>query len=246
MPRRPAACLYQETRVNVDPTSPSKVVDVQVPTSGAYSFASRASPKRRRLDRSPLTDEITFARNNLATESSIYFRSHDEKKSNLARPSRVLWRVLEDRTLLELQALELYQEPGKDEPLLTLRFSFQSSIIPGGIAFTELSDGSGSLLVFALTNRGEINTLKIRNQDFYKAGLLDRDRNVNPDWCKTYTVKNLGFRSPHRLAVHHDRSLWVALSDGSLVHVHRDPEDQGRSISIHILCPIEQIANSMD
>lgn len=231
-----ASCLYQETRLNLDPALPPVELLVPSNNNSASAFASRESPKRRRVERpSQAHDEEAFS-GNLATESSIHFRPHPHDTKKPLRPSALLWRLLENRKVLELQAVELSQDRAeKHEAVLTLRLGFSDTIKPTGIAFAEddTQDDAAALVVFVMTAIGELYTLTLKKEAFVPPGAL-RERS---DWYKSCTPSALGYRTPVRLVARSAREVWVALGDGGMVRLERDHADDG----IILYYPEEQI-----
>lgn len=223
----PAPCLYQETRLNLDPASPSSIVDVQIPSNGI--FASRLSPKRRRLDRAPPThDEEAFSRNHLASDSSIHFRPKS-KHAKTEQPRAVLWRLLDERKLLELQAVDLYQDKEeKNEPLLTLRFSFAEPIRPAGVAFTEkeTAPGKSVLVVFVLTKSAAVHIFTLTKEHFAKPGVLQDGVARAADWCRSFNSGSLLHRNPFKMLPKSDKELWISCGDGGLVKLESQDGDQ--------------------
>lgn len=217
----PTPCLYQETRLNLDPASADAVVDVQIPATG--SFGSRLSPKRRRLDHAPFgLDEGTFAKYHLASESSIHFgpKAGTKQAKRDSAPRAIHWRLLDERKLLELQAVDLYQDINeKKEPLLTLRFSFAESIRPSGVAFAEKESEAGThaLAVFVLTASETVYNFTLRRDHFVTPDLLRDGTNRAKDWCTSFSPGSLRSGRTFKMLAKSDKELWLSRSDGSLV-----------------------------
>lgn len=215
-----AACLYQETRLNLDPAFSTSVVDILLPAHGASAFASRNSPKRRRLNAPAITyDETTFQKLHLAAESSIHFRPISEDAKKTPSPRAILWRILEERTVLELQAVDLWQDDTQaTEPLLTLYVNFPSPIRPHGVCFAERkSEGmASSAVAFVLTISGELFTLDLRKEIFTKP---DAAADGARTWCDRSSPAPLSNRSPFKLFATNADELWASLGDGSLVRL---------------------------
>lgn len=221
-------CLYQETRLNLDPAYPNSVVNVQIPANN--SFSSRLSPKRRRIDHAPFGyDEATFANDNLAIESSFHFRPKAKHAKRDSGPRNLLWRVLDERKLLELQAVDLYQDKDEQkEPLLTLRFGFPEPIRPSGIAFAEKEGETGShaFTVFVLTASEHIYEITLKREHFVKPDLL-RDGTIrSSDWCKNFSPGSLRSGRTLGMLAKNDKELWLSRSDGALMRL----ENEGRHI----------------
>ena len=215
-----AACVYQETRLNLDAATSHSTVDILLPAHNATAFASRLSPKRRRLNNSTFTyDEETFQKIQLASESSIYFRpvSQNAKKSNA--PRAILWRILEERTTLELQAVDLWQDDESREPELTLRITFPGTIRPHGIVMAEGdNEDSPAAVAFVLTTSGDLYTLDLRREIFIRSDIaVDGPKS----WCDRSSGGTLSSRGAFKLLAKSANELWASLGDGSLVRLDR-------------------------
>lgn len=232
-----AACIYQETRLNLDPALPASTVEVLLPIDGASAFASRLSPKRRRIDRSSLVyDEATFSSHHLASESSIYLRPLINESKKSPSPRAILWRILEDRKVLELQAIDLSQEQTeKHEPLLTLRLAFPHAIRPAGVDFAEKERGANEdgFVGFVLTMTGEIVTLNLRKDLFVRAREQEDQTLEASAWCKTYSPSAFSYRTPHRFLAKSESEVWASLNDGSLLKLERQDDTDGWLSSVH-------------
>lgn len=219
-----AACLYQETRLNLDPARPGSTVDVLLPANGASSFAARSSPKRRRLDPSSVGyDEETFTRLHLATESSIHFRPHAKGSRKQETPRAILWRILDDRKVLELQTVDLAQDATEqDELLLTLNITFPHAIRPTGVAFAEdEQDSARSILTgFVVLVTGQLFSLDLRKEFFVKGSGAPAIHAA--EWWTSTIPSAFTHRTPYRLLARSGKELWATLSDGSLVRFERE------------------------
>lgn len=217
-----AACLYKETRLSIEPAHGDAVIDILLPSNNAAtSFASRSSPKRRKIDRD-VRDEDSFSRKHLANEGSVYFCQPINNKTQEVRPRSIVWRILEDQKVLELQAIDLVQEAAtKEEPLLTLRFQFPSAIRKNTVCFAEPTDATSkwSLSVFVLTDTAEIHTLTLPRESFIKAESLRLDRHT--DWHAFHSPNAFIYRTPFRLIAQSEGIVWASLSDGALVKLEK-------------------------
>jgi len=198
--------LYQQTSLNVDPLCPSALVDINVPPAA----------KRRRIETNNHNEE-TFTQS-LASEASIHFRS-----SGPHYPRSILYRVVENRRVLELQAVDLQQDGTKPEVLLTLRFDFANQIRKGAIAFAEAErEGTANaLVVFVPTAAGELFTLTLRTEAFVRPGFLTDTTSGSPDWCKVYKPNAFALKTPFKLLAKSEMELWASMNDGSLAKLVR-------------------------
>ncbi|KAI9708280.1 MAG: hypothetical protein M1828_003009 [Chrysothrix sp. TS-e1954] len=217
--------LYQETRLNLEPASSHTTVDLELPASRSLGLASQGSPKRRRIERpSHSRDEATFASENIALEAGIHFRPSGDKTKAPQYPRNILWRILDDSTLLELQATDLAASRDESQrAALTLRFKLPNPLISRGVAFAEARDGpsDGSLVVFALTRRGELYTLSLSTQAFSDPHYLEDVQSGSAGWCRLATPSSLSYRTALRIMAKDEGEVWVSLNDGNLVRLCR-------------------------
>lgn len=222
MASREAACLHHETRLDVDPASEQSTIDIVLPSSITSSSSERPSPKRRRIDR-VTQDEESFSRRYLATESSIYFcGSKSGPAAKYPHPRSILWRVLEEQRVLELQAVDLIQdEAQKDEPLLMLRFEFPVAIRPNSVCFAGPAEEGPywALTVFVLTDAAELHTLTLNAESFVKPSAMRRD--ATSDWHACHTPNAFSYKTPFRLIAQNDGVLWASLNNGALVKLEK-------------------------
>lgn len=213
-----AACLYRETRLNLDPANSRSTVDIVLPSNGASSFYSRPSPKRRRLNSTaPTYNEETFQNTHLASDASIYFRPSHGELAKGRGPRAILWRILEECTVLEVQAVDLWQDNDTREPDLTLRVAFPDTIRQHGVTFAERNaEGSSpSAVAFVLTTSGELFTLDLRREVFIKSEV------ELSTWCTRSAISALSSRNPFKLLANSADELWASLGDGSLLRLDR-------------------------
>ncbi|KAB8748965.1 hypothetical protein FH972_026516 [Carpinus fangiana] len=230
MSRHHATCLYQETRLSPDPTTVDSVVGFSLPAHSANAHPHRPAPKRRRIEK-PTSDhdEDTFARQHLASESRIHFRHNVDQSKDRLSPHSILWRVLDDRKILELQAVDLYQDGSEKEQYgITLRFEFYSAIRSKGVTFSDTPEGStGPLIVFIITRLGELYELKIPRQAFARANVLGTQPSEASKWFSSDVPNALSYHPAHNFIAKSDSELWVSSSDGSLVRLERRDTPEG-------------------
>lgn len=201
-----AIYLYTETRLNLDPAYSSALVTLHT--------SSSSSPSSE-----PLThDEATFSRYNLATDASIFFRRANSS------PRSFLWRLLDHRKLLEIQAVDLIQAANeKTEALLTVRLHFAHSIRPYGIAFGD-PDDRDAIVVFALTLQNELYTINLHKDIFVHSKASEA---LPPDWCVTFSPPALRIREPYRLFASQSNQLLLSLTDGGILQLDGTHHEQG-------------------
>jgi nuclear pore complex protein Nup160 len=215
---------YKETRLDLDPATQGSSIAVRLPPHGASTVLSRTAQKRSHITEIPVAeDEITFRRNHLATEASIYHRSHHKS------PRSFLWRVLEDGKVLSIRAVDVSRLSNSADANLTLRLTFPNPILPGCIALSDSKDHD-ILSVFVIISPKHLYTLSLR-PDFFRKPSSTED-NVD-DWCKSYFSSAFTFKTPHRLAALGADQLLFSAQDGSLVKLDRNSGGDGMAYSLH-------------
>ncbi|KAF2460770.1 nucleoporin Nup120/160-domain-containing protein [Lineolata rhizophorae] len=216
--------LYRETRLNLDPADPT----------AAVSIALRAQQAKRKTGVESYVgqDEGAFERRHIAAEASIFFRSSSpQQRENGAgkSPRSILWRVLDGRRVLELQAVDLYQsQHAKHDALVTLALHFPAPIRPFGLAFADLErDG---IVVFALTegsmSSALLYTITIWSEFFVKLGATEVDVG---EWCKTFAPSSFSLRSPYKMVAAGPWELLISTDDGGMLRLTREPGQDGGS-----------------
>lgn len=212
-----APVLYQETRLSLDSASSSSILNINAATT-SFS-ASFGAGKKRPFDEISGLDEENYARKHLATEGSVFFRPKSKA------PRSFLWRVLNDRQLLEIQCVDLVLETkkhAKAESWLTFHVALSAPIIPGGVALADAEE-KDALEVFVITNDKELYTITLRRD------LLVRET-IPTDFDPATCVKRCGlnlvsYRRPYRLQAVGSLELLVSLSDGSILRLTRQPHE---------------------
>jgi len=193
-----ATYLYTETRLNLDESHVGSTIELTLDS---------LNPKRTIVGPSNAVDEATFSKENLANDASVVFRSPTRSLRSF------LWRLLDDRKLLELQCVDLTQELGEDkESIVTLRLRFENAVRPYCIAFAD-HDEKDALVVFAITTEGELYTITLNSDCFIH---LKTTETLPTDWCRVFRPGSLRLKEPFRLTSIKARELFVSLSDGSL------------------------------
>lgn len=214
-----APCLYTETRLDLDEASPGSTIELVLPSSNAS--IARRSPNRHAASRQPqVQDENAFAKQHLTTEASVFFRRPERS------PRVFLWRILDSRTVLELQAIDLSQDRSvQGDAVLTLQLRFPRPLRPFGVAFAD-PDERDALCVFALTDAGDLYTLTIRREMFVKVAAAEADMS---EWCKVFQPSAFSFQLPYRLFAISALELVVSLHNGGMLRLMRRPGDDGTS-----------------
>ncbi|KAL0936593.1 DNA repair protein rad51 [Colletotrichum truncatum] len=204
--------LYRETRLNLEPSSASSIVNIRVP-----SLTSNGRATARRLangndDKNVSEDEVAFRLKNLAPASSVYHRKwHDAPRS-------FLWRLLEDGLVLSLRVVDTCrQEKASDAPLV-LNFRFSVPIQPSCIAFSDPREHD-ALSMFVLDESNYLYTFTLRPDFFRKRSAIEAGPG---DACKVYQPKVFGLKHPHRMVAASTDQVVISLHDGGLVRLDRN------------------------
>ncbi|KAL8929934.1 MAG: hypothetical protein Q9208_001078 [Pyrenodesmia sp. 3 TL-2023] len=201
---------YIETRVDLEPIGQSPVVQIQLPSSGTFSRASR--PQRRIVTSiAACQNEEAFTRSCLASAGSIYF------STSRRYPRGFLWRVLDNSKVLELRSVDLTKH-GRElrEATVILQLVFPSTIRKGCVALAD--DGKDILSVFVLTKSNELFTSAILTQFFCDVAASEVDMGA---WCSTFSPPTLRPCNALRLVAGSPEQLVVTLDDGGILKLNR-------------------------
>jgi hypothetical protein len=218
MARKGGACLYREARLNVEPAFPGSTIAFNLPATSLSTFGTRTSAKRTVIQEQYADqDEDAFTRRHLATDGSMFFRQHH------AYPRSFLWRVLDNRKMLEIQSADLdHGEGDRFEANLTLLLQFPSPIRPFCIALAESIDRD-ALTVFAITTANELYVLTIHRDFFISPAASEQDIE---NWCKRAEPALFSGRIPYRLVAVGVDELLVALDDGAICRMQWDKDNK--------------------
>ncbi|KAI1304764.1 nucleoporin Nup120/160-domain-containing protein [Xylaria venustula] len=209
MATRDPPALFKETRLSFELSSPTYIVDIQLP--------SIASTSRNRRQNNGSTrsggDDGTLHAQNHATASATYHRKHH------AYPKSFLWRVLDGNSILSLRTIDVYKPDRAFDANLILNFHFPNTIRPSCIAVSDPPDHD-ALTVSVLDDVGQLYTLLLRPDSFRKRSFVEAGLG---DACKIFTVNSLqGFKTPYRLVAVRPDQLIVALTDGGLIKLEKN------------------------
>jgi hypothetical protein len=204
--------------MNIEPAFPGSTIAFTLPASSLSTFGSRTAAKRTVIQEQYADqDEDAFTRRHLATDGSLFFRQHH------AYPRSFLWRVLDNRKMLEVQSVDLDHEAGdRFEANLTLLFQFPSPIRPFCVAFAESTDRD-ALTVFAITTANDLYVLTI-HRDFF-ANPAASEQEIE-SWCRRSEPTLFSGRIPYRLVAVNVDELLVALDDGAICRIHWDRDSK--------------------
>ncbi|KAI8941400.1 hypothetical protein NX059_002623 [Plenodomus lindquistii] len=214
MAKNRGTCLYREARLNVEPAFPNSTIAFTLPSSALNTFGSRPAVKRTIVTEQYVDqDEDAFTRRHLATDGSIVFRQHHQY------PRNFLWRVLDNRKMLEIQAIDLHHDAtDKFEANLTLLLQFPSPLRPFCVAFSDPTDRD-ALTVFAVTTANELYTVTLHRDFFANPAASEQDME---NWCKRAEPSLFSGRIPFRLVAVHVDELLVTLDDGAICRLSWD------------------------
>lgn len=214
MVRNGSPCLYTEARLNVEPAFPGSTIAFALPSSSLSTFGSRPNVKRTVISEQYVDqDEDAFTRRHLATDGSMFFRQHH------AYPRSFLWRVLDNRKMLEIQAVDLdHDYHDKFEANLTILLQFPSPLRPFCISFAEPADRD-ALTVFAITTTNDLYTITL-HRDFFVTPVASEQDIEN--WCKRTEPTLFSGRVPYRLIAQNVDELLITLDDGAICRMFWD------------------------
>ncbi|KAI7483876.1 hypothetical protein KC351_g4862 [Hortaea werneckii] len=216
----PPPILHREVRVPPSPTSPALILNIDTVGSSQQRALARAGSKRSFDEISSGLDEETYARKHLATEGSVFFRSSQRA------PRSFLWRTLDDRRVLEIQAVDIVNDSysGEGNGWLTYRVHFQDAILPGGVVLADPEE-TDALECFVFTESKELFTITLKRDLLTRATL---PAEFDSATCvKRYSSSFLGLRQPYRFHAASSLELLVSLTDGSLVRLERRAGENG-------------------
>jgi nuclear pore complex protein Nup160 len=216
MSTRDFEILYKEARLNLEPSSASTVVQILVaPQSSSYR-SNGARPSSN-----PADEEKAYRAKNLATASSIYYRKHH------ASPRGILWRVLENDTVLSLRAADVCRQEKDAEAPLVLNLRFPSPIRAPCIGFAD-PEGHDALCVYVVDTANQLYSITLRQDHFKKR--TTNDGGALGDAVRVWSPPGFGFKHPHRLAVVNPDQLIVTMHDGGILRFDRNRSHDGRAL----------------
>ncbi|KAF1826427.1 uncharacterized protein K489DRAFT_376838 [Dissoconium aciculare CBS 342.82] len=212
------AVLYQETRLD---TSTSNVVNINTSGHATGTVFGAAAGRKRAFDEVS-HDEEGFTRKHLAIEGSVYFRSRNKS------PRSFLWRVLNERKVLEVQCVDLVRPTNisaeQSAPELTINIILSSPIIKNGVAFADAEEKE-ALNIFVITAANQLYTFTLK-RDLLTRSSSTADFDASSTF-KKFTSSSFSFRQPYRLVAASSLELFVSLHDGGLVRLDRQPNEGG-------------------
>ena len=214
--------LYTETPCQVKPSTPSSLLSFLCPSRDGTSRRSKHLSSSNAVEGhgGVAKDEKAFVSRYLASQSSIYFR---QTKSY---PRSFLWRVVGAEKVLEIQCADLTRSANdQNEAHLTLRFEFQDSIAPNGVALSD-PDNANMLIIFVITMKKELHTLSLPTDFFRTPKASSGDVR---QWWRSVVPSSFVIDHPHRIFANTPFELFVSFDSGRLQRLTRTAEDKGSS-----------------
>ncbi|KAK0730642.1 nucleoporin Nup120/160-domain-containing protein [Lasiosphaeris hirsuta] len=213
MSTRDFEILYKEARLNLEPSSPSSVIELRAAPQG--SFGRRSSSIR---PSNPADDEKAYRTKNLATASSIFYRKHHNS------PRGILWRVLENDTVLSLRAADVSRQQTDANAPFILHLRFPVAIRTSCIGFADPEE-QDVLCIYVVDHSNQLYAITLRPDHFKKRSATDGG-NLG-EACKIYSPPGFGFKHPHRLVVVNPEQLIVTMHDGGILKFDRNRDHDG-------------------
>lgn len=213
-----APVLHQETSISPAPYSSSEVVHIQ--TSASTQLTPFGAGRKRPFDEISGLDEDSYARKYLATEGSVFHRRKGRT------PRSFLWRVLDDRKVLEIQCVDLVRggKVDKSTRQLVFRIEIEGGIVRNGVAFADAEE-TDALEAFVVSADGQLYTFTL------KRDLLTRETpptEFDATTCyKKFASSALSFRHPYCVVAVSSLELLISLHDGGFIRLQREPNNAG-------------------
>ncbi|KAK9322745.1 nucleoporin Nup120/160-domain-containing protein [Lipomyces orientalis] len=216
MPRQSLKSL-KESSIRVDSSSlryPTTELIAPDPENSAFSSAARASRRHHRYSDAGVDAEEEYARKYVSSQSSVFHRS-----STKAFPRALLWRVLENRHVLDLAPCDL-TIPDEISPasieLHRVRITFPNPIKPSCVTFNE-GYGDDLIAIDVLTESLALYTFAFNSRTF----TAEWNRRPLAEWCHVQESAHFNLRPPHYMIALPQGSLVFALLDGGLMKLDR-------------------------
>ena len=209
--------LFKEARVDLEPLTSSSVIQIQIPSTSAFTVRPR---QQRRILKNTTghRDEKSYTKCCIATTGSLYFGKSKR------HPRNFLWRVLQEGKVLELRSIDLSKSSSETrEASYIIQLCFPAGLNLGGIALAD-SEDQDALNVFALTRGNELCTFTLPKDFFCIAAASEQDASR---WCKASKPATFSISTPHRLIAPSFRQLIVSLSDGRILRLTRNKDEDG-------------------
>ena len=220
MASRDVTFRYKETRLNLDPTSPSSPVEIRVPPSSSHGRSGSQRSNGLRTT-SAEADERDWRAKNLATASSVYRRKHH------GSPRNFLWRLLEGDTVLSIRAADVSKRQQDPDANLIIHLRFSSPLRTSCIGLADPPEHD-ALTVFAIDYANNLYSIFLRADSFKKRSAVESGFGES---CKPYSPPGFGFKHPHRLVPISSDQVIVTMHDGGILRFDRNRSHDGKLYS---------------
>ncbi|KAK9366625.1 nucleoporin Nup120/160-domain-containing protein [Lipomyces kononenkoae] len=207
----------RESSIRVDSTSlryPVTELVAPDPDRDGFSSHSRSSRWHQQHGGTGVDTEEEYSRKYVASQSSVFHRS-----STKSFPRALLWRVLDNRHILDLAPCDLTipdEIPPSSIELHRLRIRFPSPIKPSCVTFTE-GYGDDLITIDVLTESLTLYTFAFSSRTF----TAEWSRRPLAEWCHVQESAHFNLRPPHYMIALPRGSLVFALLDGGLMKLDR-------------------------
>ena len=229
MSARDFEILYKETRLNLEPASPSAVVQHRVTSQSSFGRSAVSTTRTAHV----ADDERGYRTHNLGTASSIYYRKYHSS------PRAFHWRVLENDTVLSIRTADVSKQPREADTAIVLQLRFSSPIRTSCIGFADPQDHD-ALCVFVVDQANQLHTITLRPEYFRKKSATDGEL---VDACNTSSPPGFGFKHPHRLVAVNSDQLIVTMHDGGILKFDRNRGHDGKPNSRNYSCQGEKLTS---
>ncbi|KAK4218712.1 hypothetical protein QBC37DRAFT_304907 [Rhypophila decipiens] len=210
MSTRDFEITFKETRLNLEPASPSSIVNHRVPAPSSFGRAISATTTRSTSH--VADDEKGYRTHNLGSASSIYYRKHHPS------PRAFHWRVLENDTVLSIRTADVCKQPREPESPLVLNLRFASPIRTSCIGFADPQDHD-ALSIFLIDQSNQLHAITLRPEYFRKKSATEGGI---AEACKVSSPPGFTFKHPHRLVAVSSEQLIVTMHDGGILRFDRN------------------------
>ncbi len=222
MTSRDMQFLYKETRLDLEPVAPSSIIQIRVASRGSASRLT--STLRSAISGKGIgEDESSWQGKSLATASSIYSRKHH------GSPRSILWRVLDNGSVLSLQTSDVCKKHKEPDASLILHLRFPSPIRPSCVGFSDPED-QDALYVFVIDQSNQLHSIALRSDAFKKRAVTEAGLG---EFCKSYSPPGFGFKHPHRLIAVGPDQLIVTMHDGGILRFDKNRAHDGKQQQHH-------------
>lgn len=215
---------FIEVQLNLEPQSSAYVVDLKLPTTVAPGRGARRAKAQAASSNgggSSITGDQFRRSRTCASVSSIFRRSgssHDNQQTK-KYPRSLLWRVVEDDTVLSIRSADVVKPNSAQPASLVLNLEFPHAVRPACIALHD-SPEHDAVHIFALDTANQLYNIVLRAESFRKRSVAE---GAVGEWCKVHVPNALNnFKQPYRLIAVSNDQLITTLADGGLIRLDRN------------------------